>query len=109
MSAAWARRYVGTPHRWHGRDRDGLDCYGLVMLVYEEQYGIRLPDFMAEYEPEPRPHELVPVFVRGAMARAWTRREQHWAWRVHYTLVAIASVSFLGFLAFWNLLTGLPV
>jgi len=43
------------------------------------------------------------------MARAWTRREQHWAWRVHYTLVAIASVSFLGFLAFWNLLTGLPV
>jgi CubicO group peptidase (beta-lactamase class C family) len=41
--------------------------------------------------------------------RFWLRRETHWTWRVHYTLVAIAGVAFLWFLSFWNLLAGLPL
>lgn len=46
---AWAKAMVGTPFRWRGRDRTGLDCYGLVRLAYREVLGIALPDY--PYEP----------------------------------------------------------
>ncbi len=43
-SAAWADGYVGIPWQWRGRNRAGIDCYGLLRLVYQEQRGITLPE-----------------------------------------------------------------
>lgn len=44
MSARpWPEAYVGLPWRALGRDRAGLDCWGLVRLVMIEQRGIELP------------------------------------------------------------------
>lgn len=38
-----ARRYTGVPYKWGGTDPDkGLDCSGLVQLVYR-QLGVNLP------------------------------------------------------------------
>ena len=34
--------YLGTPYRYGGNDRDGLDCSGLTTIVYREVYGIDL-------------------------------------------------------------------
>lgn len=45
MRARWAGRYVGLPFAPLGRDRHGLDCYGLLALVYREQFGIILPEY----------------------------------------------------------------
>lgn len=42
-------QYVGLPFKDHGRDRKGLDCWGLVLLVYKEQFGILLPDLGDSY------------------------------------------------------------
>jgi len=39
----WANRYVGIPYLFRGLDRTGIDCYGLLRLVYREQLGIELP------------------------------------------------------------------
>lgn len=41
----WANDYVGIPYVLNGRDRDGCDCWGILVLVFQEQRGIVLPDW----------------------------------------------------------------
>jgi hypothetical protein len=38
-------QYVGLPYLDHGRDRKGLDCWGLLRLIYQEQANIVLPTY----------------------------------------------------------------
>ena len=40
------------PFRDKGRGKDGVDCWGLLRLVYEEQVGVRLPAFVEDYVTE---------------------------------------------------------
>ena len=35
--------WEGVPHRTGGRDRDGIDCSGLVQAVFHEAFGVDLP------------------------------------------------------------------
>lgn len=42
---SWVNSYVGLPFKRDGRDRNGVDCYGLICLVYKEQLGIELNPF----------------------------------------------------------------
>lgn len=46
---SWVDQYIGLPFKEHGRSRNGLDCYGLVYLVYKEVCGVELPTFSQEY------------------------------------------------------------
>ena len=48
MLPAWAEHYVGIPYRPLGRDRDGCDCWGLLAMVWREQFGCDLPDYPGE-------------------------------------------------------------
>ena len=39
-------QYVGLPYVERGRDRSGVDCWGLPVLAYRELLGIELPHYV---------------------------------------------------------------
>ncbi len=45
----WLGHYIGLPFKEHGREKDGLDCWGLVRLVLAEQFGFHVPSYSGEY------------------------------------------------------------
>jgi cell wall-associated NlpC family hydrolase len=63
MSADWVNDYVGVPYLTNGRTRAGWDCWGLVMVVFEERRGIRLPDWTVD---DPGPLCGEQTITRGA-------------------------------------------
>jgi cell wall-associated NlpC family hydrolase len=64
----WVHKYLAIPYRPGGRDRTGLDCWGLLKLVYREQFGIELPEMPL----------LAPYRVRDAAGLL--RSEQSTSW-----------------------------
>lgn len=49
MTHDWAK-YIGIPFRDHGRDFSGCDCYGLVRLALQEEFGVVLPALYDGYD-----------------------------------------------------------
>lgn len=51
----WSDKYVegvdgdGIPFHDHGRDWNGVDCYGLIYLVYKEELKVELPTYTEVY------------------------------------------------------------
>ena len=39
----WVEEYVGLPYAVGGRDRSGVDCFGLCLLVWRERFGLDVP------------------------------------------------------------------
>lgn len=55
---AEALRWIGTPHRLGGADAAGMDCSGLVWLVFQNAAGLKLPRVAAEQARFGRPASL---------------------------------------------------
>lgn len=45
----FAQHYIGLRFKNRGRTKDGVDCWGLVRLIYNEQFDIQLPSYEDEY------------------------------------------------------------
>lgn len=60
-------KYIGIPYAEKGRDITGLDCYGLVRLIYKNEYKIDLPSFNAEYTADDnnRIQDLIAQYKEG--------------------------------------------
>ena len=44
-------KYLGVPYKHHGRDLSGLDCYGLILKIFED-WDVKLWDIHADYDQE---------------------------------------------------------
>lgn len=64
--AEWAGLYIGIPFKSGGRDKSGLDCYGLVRLVYAEQFDTILPDLRDLYQNALDTSETAPLYQKYA-------------------------------------------
>jgi cell wall-associated NlpC family hydrolase len=72
---AWVQGYIGIPFLEKGRDRDGLDCWGLHMLLQREQFGHEFPDYQC--------YETVKAKAdRAAIAEAYRRGRKADGWDV---------------------------
>lgn len=52
---AEARRWLGTPYKFGGSSRNGTDCSGMVMVIYRDVAGIKLPRNSAEQQKFAKP------------------------------------------------------
>lgn len=70
MRSQWWNDYIGLSYAPRGRERSGLDCWGLVRLVYAEERGIELPSLANEYADHPDEREQLAALIA-------TKRD-HW-------------------------------
>lgn len=66
----WVAGYIGIPFADHGRDRMGVDCYGLIYLVVREQFGMELPRYDEDY-PTALDRAEVSALVSGEIKARW--------------------------------------
>jgi cell wall-associated NlpC family hydrolase len=49
METAMVMRYVGISYKHQGRDMNGIDCWGLIKLIYKDMLGIEIWDIGENY------------------------------------------------------------
>ena len=73
MIPQWVNEYIGLTFKEHGRDREGVDCWGLVRLVLADQFGRYLPSYAEGYGSTEDAKDIGRL-VRGEMA-PWCQLE----------------------------------
>jgi cell wall-associated NlpC family hydrolase len=63
MMYGWVKKYIGIPFVSNGRTKEGCDCYGLVRLVLENEYGVRLPELSGDYNDALNLAETAKLFA----------------------------------------------
>lgn len=73
---AWYTKYVGIPFVEKGRDENGCDCWGLVRLIYKNELGIDLPDYLDCYETTNDREKLSSV-IKEQTEKNWVSDQEH--------------------------------
>lgn len=71
----WSAEFVGLPWKDLGRERDGVDCYGLYRLALKYAAGIDLPAYTEDYISALELAEI-GALLKGELAKPpWHRIE----------------------------------
>lgn len=102
MPAHWSEQYLSLPFADLGRDRSGVDCWGLVTLAYREQRGIDLPSYTERYASLAERAEIASVMVDGRSLWAPVPRPAEWdvimfrrAWGPSHVGIVVGSGQFI--------------
>jgi len=63
MVYEWVKKYIGIPFVSNGRTLAGCDCYGLVRLVLNNEYGVDLPELSGDYSDALNVEETSRLFA----------------------------------------------
>lgn len=63
----WSNRFIGIPYQALGRDCCGADCWGLACIIYREELGISLPDYLGAYGSVDE-HAEISALIAGEQA-----------------------------------------
>jgi cell wall-associated NlpC family hydrolase len=69
--AHWSAAFIGLPFHGQGRDRSGLDCWGLVRLVFEEVHGVALPSYTERYASVAERREIAAIMHEASGGADW--------------------------------------
>lgn len=72
---AFAAPYVGIPYLDKGRDRAGIDCWGVVRLVLREVFHVELPSYDETY-CDGDDWQAIGTAVRAGLLHGWRRVER---------------------------------
>lgn len=74
----WSASFVGLPFLALGRDRAGVDCWGLVRLAYLEVLGVELPSYADRYSSALEGAEIAAALDEGRASWIKSRRPREW-------------------------------
>lgn len=67
----WSNRFIGIPFSDFGRDADGCDCWGLACIIYREELGISLPDYLGSYTSVDEHGEIAALIAGEQTSPLW--------------------------------------
>lgn len=91
MIPTWVGEYIGLPWRADGGARDGVNCWGLLALVYRERFGLELGHVGTLAGSEAA--DVVAVLERSAA---------HWAEVVDRRRVVLGDAVLLRVMGRWH-------
>lgn len=68
---SWSDRFIGLPYSEFGRGRAGCDCWGLACLIYREELGLTLPDYVGDYASADEHAEIAALVAGAATSPLW--------------------------------------
>lgn len=68
---SWSNRYIGIPYADFGRTRAGCDCWGLACIIYREELGITLPDYLGAYASTEELGEIAALIDQDKASPLW--------------------------------------
>jgi cell wall-associated NlpC family hydrolase len=67
----WSRDYVGLPWQFAGRSREGVDCWGLLWLVYRDVLGIEVTSYAQETMDAPEREQIAALLNNDRQVSPW--------------------------------------
>jgi cell wall-associated NlpC family hydrolase len=70
MSLHWSAEFVGLPWRERGRDRTGVDCWGLLFLIYASR-GVEVQSYADDYVSVDERERVAAIATQAASESEW--------------------------------------